>query len=465
VTTISRGAFRYTAGRAAVATATGRSPVESRALPAELLTAVLLTASALLPLTFLPVVEEAFALPKLVFLAAASVIVLAYLAFKLPSAARRKFIPVAVAVPLVVYLALNVVSFGFSSDHGRSLFGERLQYQGLGVLVLYAGALCGGALAFRSWSMTRLLFWTITLAGSAVSVYALAQMADLDPFAWQYGTGPPDRAFSSIGQPNALAAYLVLVIPISMILLLEVNGRARWLLLGIVGVDVAALALTFSRAGYVAFALILIVALLPFVQKLSGRASTAAPAFTVVIVAVVSLGLVTGVGGRVADRAATIAEFDDISTQKHLGMWSVAGRITLDNPLVGTGQETYPEMFTRYRDDEVRGFGTAPARPESPHNNYLAISSSAGIPALGAYVALIGAVLLLLYRSRRLVSNRLVLPALGAALAGHMLTDSFMTAEITSSWMFWLLMGVAVAIGVQPHLESPGSGPSANPSI
>ncbi len=140
-------------------------------------------------------------------------------------------------------------------------------------------------------------------------------------------------------------------------------------------------------------------------------------------------------------------------------MWLVAGRITLDNPLVGTGQETYPEMFTRYREDDLPGFGTAPARPESPHNNYLAISSSAGIPALALYLALIGGVLLLLYRRRNSLANRFVLPALAAAFAGHMLTDAFMTAEITGTWLFWLLMGVSVAIAMA------GSGQKEKPSI
>ena len=62
MTTISRGrSSPYTGGRTSVASEAGRSAVAVRALPAELLAAVLLTTSALLPLTFLPVFEDAFA--------------------------------------------------------------------------------------------------------------------------------------------------------------------------------------------------------------------------------------------------------------------------------------------------------------------------------------------------------------------------------------------------------------------
>jgi O-antigen ligase len=450
------------AGRAAVVAAAERSPIVVRALPAELLIAILLTTSVLLPLTFLPVIEDSFALPKLIFLSAASAVAIGCLAVELLSRQRTGLLPALVGLPLGAYLALNVIAFAFSSDHGRSLFGERLQYQGFATLLLYACALFGGALVFRSWSMIRLLLWTITLAGAVASIYALAQMADLDPFAWSYGSGAPDRAFSTIGQPNALAAYLVLAIPIAAILLTESGGRVRWLLWTVLALDVAALAMTFSRAGYVALVVVAIAALVPIVQKLLGRGRIAALAFAVLLVAVFS-GLVSGVGERVADRAASITDFGDVSTQKHVGMWEVAGRITLGNPVVGTGQETYPEMFTRYRDENVRGFGTAPARPESPHNNYLAISSSAGIPALGAYLTLMGAVLLLMYRSRGAVTNGFVLPALGAALAGHMITEAFMTAEITSSWLFWLLMGVAVAISFGARSRSSGMDTSQSP--
>jgi O-antigen ligase len=434
------------AGRAAVLAAAGRSPVAVRALPAELLVAVLLTTSVLLPLTFLPVVEDSFALPKFVLLGAVSVVAIICLAVQFLGRPKSGLMPAMVAVPLGAYLAFNAIAFAFSTEHGRSLFGERLQYQGFATLVLYAAAFCGGALAFRSWPMVRLLLWTITIAGMAVSVYALAQMVDLDPFTWSFGSGAPDRAFSSIGQPNALAAFLVLAIPIGAILLTESSGRVRWLLWMILALDVAAICLTFSRVGYVALVLVLIILLLPLARRLSRSEIILGGIAAALLIAAGLSGLLPDVAGRVGDRGASIADLGDVSTQKHFGMWLVAGRITLNNPLVGTGQETYPEMFTRYRADDLPGFGAAPARPESPHNNYLAISSSAGIPALGLYLALIGGVLLLLYRRRNSLANRIVLSALAAMFAGHMLTDAFMTAEIAGTWLFWLLMGVSVAM-------------------
>jgi hypothetical protein len=33
-----------------------------------------------------------------------------------------------------------------------------------------------------------------------------------------------------------------------------------------------------------------------------------------------------------------------------------------------------------------------------------------------------------------------------AAAVGHVVTDAFMSAEITGSWMFWILMGAGLGI-------------------
>jgi len=49
-------------------------------------------------------------------------------------------------------------------------------------------------------------------------------------------------------------------------------------------------------------------------------------------------------------------------------------------------------------------------------------------------------------------AQRVAIVAIVAAGAGHIVTDSFMSAEITGSWLFWTLAGagVATAVGRSP---------------
>jgi O-antigen ligase len=417
--------------------------------PDRYLGAIILTSGVMLPLAFLPVIEDAFALPKATFLRVAFGMSLVCLALAL-MAVRRKVLPSSLSALLICYLCLNVLAFLASTDPGRSLLGEYLQYQGVITVLAYLVFFYAGARVFQLPRMFKLLLWVVVAGGVPVAVYAIGQKLDLDPFQWSFGSGPPERAFSSIGQANALAAYLVLVIPLAVGLLNGATPSGRFFLVAAIVVSTAALAVTFSRAGYVALLVAVPIALLPVARHAISRAAVvrvlaAAAILTISILTVHPLRLTAG---EVINRTTLAADFEDNSIQKRLGMWKVAGQIIIDRPLLGTGHETYPEMFSQYREGELPGFGRAPARPESPHNHYLAIASSTGVVALGLYVAIIGSVFywVLVRRGADNQAERALSYAVCGALVGHLITDMFMTAETTSSWLFWLLMGAAAGL-------------------
>jgi O-antigen ligase len=150
----------------------------------------------------------------------------------------------------------------------------------------------------------------------------------------------------------------------------------------------------------------------------------------------------------------------DPSVADHLDLWSVAIEIVEHHPLVGTGPETFPDQFARYAPAvlpaaAVRHFEQY--RVESPHNQLLALASSAGVPAAAAYLAvLIGCGRTLLRPADRSSdpSRRVVTVAVAAAGVGHLVTGSFMSAEITGSWTSWTVAGAGLAIATIP----PGAG-------
>ena len=138
----------------------------------------------------------------------------------------------------------------------------------------------------------------------------------------------------------------------------------------------------------------------------------------------------------------------------HLDLWNVAAVITRDHPLVGTGPDTFAVVFPEYRDRVLPPPQAAvfvPFRVESPHNVYLAIASGAGVIALGAYVWLLAALASTVLRSGRGGDpvHRLLLIGGLAAIAVHAATDLFITADITGSWLFWMLSGGLVATTAQ----------------
>ena len=153
----------------------------------------------------------------------------------------------------------------------------------------------------------------------------------------------------------------------------------------------------------------------------------------------------------------------------HLDQWTVGAAIVADHPLLGTGQDTYVLMFEDYRDDVLpadRAVLLSFFRPESPHNVYLAIAAGAGVPALFAYLAVVGAAAARATRATRSAADpraTVFAAACLAAVAGHLVTDMFLTAETSGSVSFWIVLGAAAALRrVRPD---PALGGVLNPEL
>jgi membrane-bound metal-dependent hydrolase YbcI (DUF457 family) len=80
------------------------------------------------------------------------------------------------------------------------------------------------------------------------------------------------------------------------------------------------------------------------------------------------------------------------------------------------------------------------------------VAAGAGIPALVAYLTLLGAIAVVLVRAARRDPDprrRWWFAALATALAAHLVTDAFMTADLLTTWLFWVLMGAGVAAALR----------------
>ena len=376
-------------------------------------------------------------------------VALRWLAHAVPKRVGWSFVGVA----LVAFGGWNLLAWGLAPDQVHALVGERLQYQGLAAIFAYVVFMLSAWITVRS-ARRRTQFLLATAAGGTfVAGYAIAQRAGLDPI---WPTLPHDRVFSTIGQANALGAYLVLAIPLVVALV----GRRRSTQLAaaaVVALMLAALAFTLSRGGYLGTATTTIVmagALLLWRRRVATRRRVGIAALVGigVLVAVLTAPGTRAIVQRVATRALLTADLSESSTQIKLDLWAVGVTIAADHPLVGVGQDGYVLVFDEYRDQVLspaRAAHMARFRPESQHNVYLALADGAGLPALAAYLTLVAAVggrLIYALRTIEEPGAWLVAAALLAAVCGHLVTDLFITAETTGSILFWTVLGIGAAM-------------------
>jgi len=115
-------------------------------------------------------------------------------------------------VPLAVLALANIASTWFSIDPTLSLWGSYESRQGTYTLFSYLVILAAIALNLRRPGQIQRLVTTAIIASLPVALYGIIQRAGYDPVDYQRD----NRVFSTAGQPVYLAAYLGMILPLSL---------------------------------------------------------------------------------------------------------------------------------------------------------------------------------------------------------------------------------------------------------
>ena len=442
------------------------TPGSSGADLSRVIATVIAAGCLLLPLVFTIALEDVFAQPKTALLRGLAVALCGLLVVAVARGARPKHVG-ALEIALVVYVGLSILATVFSIDPGHSLSGERLQYQGLLSILSYVALFVAARFSIATVPRVQGLSMALLASATLVAAYAIAQGLGLDPI---WNELFKDRVFSTVGQANALASVLGMAAVLALALVAEPRRGIQALVLIAVLVVAAALVLTFSRGGYLGLVLGAAVAgaVLLGGESLSGARVHLPKAALGVIGGLAVIGALAATwppagtfAGRVIDRMASIPEVSDTSNRSHLDLWEVGIRIAAEHPVLGTGPDTYVLVFPEYRDRVLtpeRAVIMARFRPESAHNVYISTAAGAGVPALVAYLVIIGSIAargLRVARQQLPRAARFALAGLMGGAAVHLVTDAFMTAEPSSSAIFWVLLGSTA--GLAGTVSSPES--------
>jgi putative inorganic carbon (HCO3(-)) transporter len=244
------------------------------------------------------------------------------------------------------------------------------------------------------------------------------------------------RVGGTVGTPNTAASYLTLLLaPALGVMLTPLKRRHTWLAGLAFGLGSVALVLTFSRGGWLAFIVsIMLLCLLAFYR------GWLAPRILLTFVVIVVLLFVLF-------REPILARLfgDDGGTAgSRIPLTRLALRIIRDHPLLGIGANNYVTILPQYITPEFYGEFLF-----TVHNKYLLVWAETGIVGLVAFLGFLLAVIRRGWQGWRL-RDRLLSPlALGftATIVGqmaHMLFDVFHSRPQVQ--MLWLVAGLVIAI-------------------
>ncbi|HPD18250.1 MAG TPA: O-antigen ligase family protein [Candidatus Goldiibacteriota bacterium] len=297
--------------------------------------------------------------------------------------------------PVIGFLLASILATIITKNRTVSIYGVYEDFEGIITIINYVLFFYLATNFIKTKKDVFKYVYVILGATFIISLYGLAQNLGWDFVKWNPETYSPERFFSTLGNPNFLAAYLVETIPIIFILFFITDKTPGKLFILIVLIlSIVILFLTKSRAGFLSFLVtvffILIYTFLDARKKeneLFSKNKIWFMFFALTIILTLFLPIVREAFQTLWERSRNLFSFKGIILTPRIYIWKSALMMFKDNPILGTGVDTFQVIFPYYRLPiywQLEWNGT----PEKTHNVFLQILSTEGIIGFGFYLLL-----------------------------------------------------------------------------
>ena len=361
---------------------------------------------------------------------------------------RRDVVSNPLCRPVAAMLVVAAVSAAVSAHRRTALSGFPGSHDGLwSGLALAAAFFAAGTLAFPR--VERLLVTVWFAAGGGVLLFGLAQLVDrlVAPGGWNWARPAiaPSTIGSTLGNPNDLAGFLAVLLPVGVVLAVRGSSRVRAAVLASGAVAVVQLGVTASRGARLAAAagLVTLAALLRPPRAQLVRVTGAGLGLVVVAL------LAAGAAGVAKRDLAGVGRLGTGSTADLRGeVWSAALRVARDHPLLGVGPDVFPVVFPAYASERFAFLFGPFTVANGAHNVFLNTLANQGTVGLLALLAVLGTAALELRRrwSALPAARRTVLAGVVGGLVADLVQACFNTQDLSLSLLFWVLLGLSVSV-------------------
>jgi O-antigen ligase len=414
-----------------------------------------------LPLVFFPFSSELFEFNKMVFVYLLTILISALWILKMILKKKIIFRRTMLDIPLLIFLCTQLLSTFVSIDSRTSLLGYYSRFNGgfassLSYSFLY-WAFVGNLDAKAAFTSARLLVGSTVL----VSLYGVLEHFGIDKDLWVQDV--QNRVFSSLGQPNWLAAWLVALLPIIWVPALKFPSKNKkfWLSFGLSVLFFITLLFTKSRSGIFGF---IIADIIFWGCVLYNNKKEFGKKFFLFNLSFLILMLTIGTPwSRSIFLQSTTEPIDKSAPALETGgtesgeirkiIWKGALEIWKHYPIVGTGPETFAYSYYNFRPVEHNLVSEWDFLYNKAHNEYLNYLANTGAIGLTAYLIFLGSVVYSFFKSLRLNPNFEVV-ALASGWASILVTNFFGFSVVPTQIVLFLFPGVAIALATRNTQET-----------
>lgn len=417
-----------------------------------------------IPLIFLPNTSELFEFNKMIVVYLLTTVITSAWIAEMLIQKKVIFTRTSLDWPILIFLASQILSLIFSIDQRTSWLGYYSRFNGGFVSLVCYSLLYWAFVTFMDAKSSMSTVKCALSTAAIVSIYGVLQHFGIDDQIWVQDV--KTRVFSTLGQPNWLAAFLVALIFIPISLAIKSQNRTlRTSYLALSTTMFITLLFTKSRSGLLAFGISSVIYWgLSFrdLGKLDFRSIR-----NLVIYVLLTLTLTLTIPNPIRDlilRTEHLA-LSTVSTGPALEtggtesgvirkiVWTGAIRIwkfTPKNFWIGTGPETFAMAYYQHRPIEHNQTSEWELLYNKAHNEFLNYLSTTGFLGLGSYLLLLGAMLFVLIKKMS-PENWALRTAILAGGVSIPITNFWGFSVVTSNLLLFLLPALAVSFNTDPR--------------
>lgn len=416
----------------------------------------------LTPLILWPYTSELFEFNKVVFIYTMTVLIVA--AWLSRCILERKFIfrRTILDIPLLIFIASQILSTIFSLDQRTSFLGYYSRFHGGLLSTLCYCLLYWAYVANMDRKKTLFTIRCLLFSAAIVSAYGILEHFGIDKNIWVQDV--QNRVFSTLGQPNWLAAYLTAIIPITWAFALNSKLKTKnfWVFFFLSSIFFLTLLYTKSRSGLAGF----IVAYMIFwsgafwiYRRFALKSFLAISSSLLVVSLTVGFPFKFPINQKGLPSEARRAELGpaletggtESGTIRKI-VWKGAVEIWKHYPIVGSGVETFAFAYPRFRPQEHNLVSEWDFIYNKAHNEYLNFLTTTGVFGTLSYLTVI---LFSLLQISKKNPDQL---ALLAGYASILVTNFFGFSVVPVALLFFLFPGIGIVLSTEYVV--PGSAKS-----
>jgi len=447
------------------------------------------------PLVLWPYTSEVFEFNKIVLTYALTALIVG--AWTIRSINERKFIfrRTILDIPLLVFIASQIISTILSIDPQTSFFGYYSRFNG-GLLSTLCYSLLYWAFVSNFELKETLKLIKVWLAiGAIISLigfgehfkffavcvpiqYSQVYGVNADPaVVKQYNSSSASnqfnylfrtscwvqdvqsRVFATIGQPNWLAAWIVALLPLTWLGIIEskfeIKNRKLWLFFGLSTLFTWTLIFTKSRSGLLGFAVaVAIFGTLTAWKEIKNVKKLITPV-SIIGISFLIIGLISGtqftpsISQLIHHQSISVPTPTDGPALETGGtesgairaiVWKGAMQVWLHYPIFGTGVETFAYSYPMFRPAEHNLVSEWDFIYNKAHNEYLNFAANTGTFGLLSYLVFVGFSIYIFFKTKNY--------ALLAGFVSLLVSNFFGFSVVPTQIELFLFPAIAVALTI-----------------